>query len=89
MAEMYLETSRIYIFDDEFSGYADWKSLQEFLAMTVNYDLLVHISTRTKEEVEPAKLADDQAEIIWFNQAKGFGFARANGYDKNPILHRN
>jgi cold shock CspA family protein len=79
----------IYVPEEQFPNYMDWSSLRSFLAKAVDVSVLKPLSEYQPELAEePMALADGQAEVIWFNQAKGFGFAIVNGENPNPNFHR-
>lgn len=78
----------VFIPEEQFPGYAEWHSLRGFLTH-INPVNLKDISRYIPgSEEDPPVLVDGQAEVIWFNQAKGFGFVRVPGEEKNPIFHR-
>lgn len=79
----------VFIPEEQFPGYAEWYSLRGFLDSHTNRTNLKDISRYIPgPEEDPPVLVDGQAEVIWFNQAKGFGFVRVPGEEKNPIFHR-
>ena len=79
----------VYVDDKRFPTYVDWTSLRLFLSREVSREGLRPLSEcQQAEPTESLALPSDQAEVIWFNMAKGFGFAKANGEEKNPIFHR-
>ncbi|MEK7212260.1 MAG: hypothetical protein AAB686_01110, partial [Patescibacteria group bacterium] len=79
----------VFISDDQFPGYGDWSNLRGFLEEVVDLSVLKPVAEyKPSKKRGPGKLTGDQAEIIWFNQAKGFGFARVEGEDPNPNFRR-
>lgn len=80
--------SSVFIPEEQFPGYAGWESLQEFIERAVNVASLGPVSEYKPAELEEKLLVAGQAEVVWFNLAKGFGFARVAGEINNPIFHR-
>ncbi len=79
----------LFIPEEQFPGYKEWASLQYFLNGVGNFLSYKRFPEYQPEPAkEPVALADNRAEIIWFNQAKGFGFVRINGETPNPNFHR-
>jgi cold shock CspA family protein len=74
--------------EEQFPGWGDWSSLQSFLLERVSTSRLRPFSEYQSVAPEESALAVGQAEVVWFNQAKGFGFARVDGEERNPIFYR-
>lgn len=80
----------VYVKEEEFPGFCDWTSLRVFLSQVVSTVGLRMLSEHkpSLEPKEPKLLLACQAAVVWFNQAKGFGFAEVTGEERNPIFHR-
>ena len=80
----------IFIPEEDFPGYADWRSLRLFLALAADHSKLkLHTKYRSpKKERKLVELAEGQAQIVWYNQVGQQGFARVNGHEENAYFHR-
>ncbi|MBI2062690.1 MAG: cold shock domain-containing protein [Candidatus Yanofskybacteria bacterium] len=90
-AAMFTANGDIYVPEEEFPGYKDWESLQVLLNTRTDPFFLRPLSEYQKqaEKINEAEVVNgNQARILWFNQARGFGFAEIPGEEQNPIFHR-
>jgi cold shock CspA family protein len=71
-------TGEVAVCDEEYDGYKKWPALQKIVEMTAGEKLPALPKVKPAKQGDMANLPNGQAEVLFFDVRKGFGFAKTN-----------
>jgi cold shock CspA family protein len=74
-ADLFQDRNKVWISSDQYRGYTKWESLQKLLPKMVEVSSLPNKSEYEHTEKKQKKLKKNEARVIFFNLAEGWGLA--------------